>query len=161
METSFLFDFKQAGTSFILAALKDYLYYCRIPIKKGLDIETEKPHLKRFIDKTFSRKCQLFIIAKNFKEDENTCNSCFKITSDIEKFGRMHVIWEDNSQYRVFTNLWRSFAQDIMNKEDLIDKCGHIDVNKYNCKTRSCFLLKSKRTLELHCTCIARLTIHM
>ena len=47
----------------------------------------------------------------------------------------MHVIWKDNSQYRVFTNLWRSFAQEIMNKEDLTDKHGFIDVNKYNCKT--------------------------
>ena len=49
----------------------DYLYYSRISIKEGLDIETEKPHLERFIDKTFSRKrrlcCQLFIIAKSFK----------------------------------------------------------------------------------------------
>ena len=118
---------------------KNYLYYCRISRKEGLDIETEKPHLERFIDKTFSRKCrlccQLFVIAKNFKEDENTCNSCFKITSDIDKFGRMHVIWKDNSQYRVFTNLWRSFAQEIMNKEDLTDKYGYIDINKYKCTT--------------------------
>ena len=88
---------------------KDYLYYCRISIKEGLDIETEKPHLERFIDKTFSRKCrlccQLVIIVKSFKEDEYTYNSCFKITSDIDKVGRMYVIWKDNSQYRVFTNL--------------------------------------------------------
>ena len=27
------------------------------------------------------------------------------------------------------------FAQEIMKKEDLIDKYGYIDVNKYNCKT--------------------------
>ena len=94
---------------------KDYLYYSKISIKEGLDIEAEKPHLERFIDKTFSRICrlccQLFIIAKNFKEDENTCKSCFKITSDIAKFGRMHIMWKNNSQYRVFTNLRRSFAQ--------------------------------------------------
>ena len=32
-------------------------------------------------------------------------------------------------------NLWRSFAQEIMSKEDLIDKYGYIDVNKHNCKT--------------------------
>ena len=46
----------------------------------------------------------------------------------------MHVIWKDNSKYRVFTNLWRSFAQEIISKEDLIDKYGYIDANKYNCK---------------------------
>ena len=93
---------------------KDYLYYCRISIKEGLDIETEKSYLERFIDKTFSRKCklscQLFIIANYFKEDENTCKSCFKITSDIDKFGGIYVIWKDNSHYRIFTNLWRSFT---------------------------------------------------
>ena len=61
--------------------------------------------------------------------------SCFKTTSDINKFGKMHVIWKDNSQYRVFTNLCRSFAQEIMSKEDLIDKYGYTDVSKYKCKT--------------------------
>ena len=118
---------------------KEYLYYCIMSVKEGLDIETEKPHLERFIDKTISRKCrlccQLLIIAKNFKEDENACNCCFKIMSDIDKHGKMHVIWKDNSQYRVFTNSWRSFAQEIMNKEDLIDKHIYMDVNKYVCKT--------------------------
>ena len=47
----------------------------------------------------------------------------------------MHIIWKDNSQYRVFTNLWRSFAQELMNKEDFTYKYGYIDINKYNCKT--------------------------
>ena len=47
----------------------------------------------------------------------------------------MNVIWKDNSQYRVFTNLWRSFAQEIMNKEELIDKYGYNDINKYSSKT--------------------------
>ena len=65
-----------------------------------LDIETENPPLDLFIDKKISRKCrlcsQLFIITKNFKEDENTCNRCFKITSDKHKFGKMHVIWKEN-----------------------------------------------------------------
>ena len=118
---------------------KEFLFDCRISVKEGLDIETEKPHLEGFIDKTILRKCglcsQLFIIPKNFKEDENTCNSCFKITSDIGKFGKMHVIWKDDSQYRVFTNLWRGFTQEIMNKEDLIDKNRYIDINKFNFKT--------------------------
>ena len=119
---------------------KGFLCYCRISIKEWLDIETEKPHLERFIDETFSRKCrlccQLFIIAETFKEAENTCNSCFKIMPDIDKFGRMHIIWKDNPQYRVFTNLWKSFAQEWWTRNnDLIDKYGYIDVNNYNCKT--------------------------
>ena len=47
----------------------------------------------------------------------------------------MDVILRDNSQCRVFTNLWKSFAHEIMKKEDLIDKYGYTDVNKYNCET--------------------------
>ena len=118
---------------------KGYFYYCRISVKEGLEIETEKPHLDLFINKTIPRTCrlcsQVFIITKTFKEDKNTSYSCFKITSDIDKFGKMHVIWKDNWQYRVFTNLWRSLVQEIMNKEDLIEKDGYIDINKYKCTT--------------------------
>ena len=58
---------------------KGFLCYCRISIKEWLDIKTEKPHLERFIDETFSWKCrlccQLSIIAETFKEAEKTCNS--------------------------------------------------------------------------------------
>ena len=41
-------------------------------------------------------------------------------------YGKMHVIWKDNLQYRAFTNLWRSIGH---------DKYEPIDVNKYNYKT--------------------------
>ena len=96
----------KVGKQIFFVMSKGFLYYCRISVKEGLDIETEKLHLEHFIDKTIYRKCriccQLLIIAKNFKEDENTCNSCFKTTSGIDKHGNMHVIWKDNSQYRVF-----------------------------------------------------------
>ena len=68
-------------------------------------METEKTHLEHFIKMIKSRICrlfsQLFIIIKNFKNDENTCNSCFKINSDIDKFSKMHVIWKNNAKYRV------------------------------------------------------------
>ena len=68
-------------------------------------------------------------------------------------------MWKDNSQYRVFTNLWRSFAQELMNKEDFIYKYGYIDINKYNCKTTQaldCFWNQREPT-----SCIAWLTTQM
>ena len=110
--------------------------------KEGRDTETERPHLEIFIDKTVSRKsmewCQLFLIAKNFKNDEGVCDVCFKIVSDLKcQFAKMHIIWIKNSKYRAYTNLWRSFAEDTMRKEESLDKCGYIDVNKYNNKTTS------------------------
>ena len=65
---------------------KDLLYYHWISIREGLDIETERPHLEIFIDETVSRKCteccELFLIAKNFKNDEGVCDVCFKIVND-------------------------------------------------------------------------------
>ena len=44
----------------------------------------------------------------------------------------MYVIWLNNSKYRVYTNLWRSFADEIIRKEGVVDKDGNIDVNKYD-----------------------------
>ena len=53
---------------------RDILYYYRISIKEGLDIQTEKPHQETIIDTTISIKCihcwGLFLIAKNFKNEE-------------------------------------------------------------------------------------------
>ena len=120
---------------------KDLLYYEGISIKEGLDIETESPHLEIFVEKTVSRKstecCELFLIAKNFKNDEAVCDVCFKIVNGIDKFAKMHIIWVNNWKYRAYTNLWRSFADEIMRKEESLDKYGYIDVNKYNNKTTS------------------------
>ena len=118
---------------------KDFLYYCRISIKEWLDIETKKAHLERFIDKAKARICrlcsQLFIITENFKVDGNTCHNCFIITSDIDKFGKMYVICKNNAKFRVFTNLWRSLDQKIINRENLLDKYGYLEISKHNNKT--------------------------
>ena len=118
---------------------EDFLYYYRISIKEVLDIETEKHHLKMFNDRIISRKCrhcdELFLITKNFKNEKRVCDVCFKIVADIDKFGKMHIIWVNNSKYRAYTILWRNFTDEIMKKEELVDKYGYIDVNKYNGKT--------------------------
>ena len=49
----------------------------------------------------------------------------------------MHIIWVNNSKYGACTNLWKSFADEIIRKEESLDKYGYIDVNKYNNKTTS------------------------
>ena len=78
-----------------------------------------------------------FLIAKNFTNDEAVCDVCFKTVNGIDKFAKMHIIWVNNSKYRAYTNLWRRFADEIMRKEESLDKYGYIDVNKYNNKTTS------------------------
>ena len=93
-----------------------------------------------FIDGTISRKCRhrgkRFLISNSFKNEERVC-VCFKIVTDIDKFGEMHKIWVNNSKQRACTNLWRSFTDEIVKKEELADKYGCIDLNKYNEKTTS------------------------
>ena len=70
----------------VFEIFKEFVYYQRITIKEGLNVESEKPHLERY-DKTKSRKCrlcsQIFIIKKKVKDNDNDCNQCFKITNDI------------------------------------------------------------------------------
>ena len=81
---------------------KGFLYYHRISVKEGVDIETERPHLEIFIDKTVSRKCtqcwELFLISRSFKNDEAVCDVCFRIVNDIDKFAKIHIIWVNNSK---------------------------------------------------------------
>ena len=101
------------------------MYIHQISTKEGLDTGTERPHLEIFIDKTVSRKCmeccQPSLIAKKIKND-GVCDVYFKIVNDINKFAKMHIIWVNNSKYRAYTNFWRSFAEEIMRKEESLDK---------------------------------------
>ena len=97
------------GLNKVIILTKEFLYYYQISIKEGLDIETEKPDLEIYVDRTISRKCrhccEIFIIAKFFKNDEHVCDVCFKTVNDIDKFGKMHIIWLNNSKYSAHTNL--------------------------------------------------------
>ena len=52
---------------------KDFLYYYRISIKEGLDIQTEKPHLDLFDEKNLKKVqplCTTFCDCKKIQERE-------------------------------------------------------------------------------------------
>lgn len=73
---------------------KDYIYYSRISIKEGLDVESQKLHLKIY-DKNITRhrlRCrQAFIIKKKFEFNNIVCNECEK---PLEKDDRVNpMIW--------------------------------------------------------------------
>ena len=51
-----------------------------------------------------------------FKENDDDCNQCFKITNGITDTERMHVIWKENVKYRVYTNLYQTDTNYIMKK---------------------------------------------
>ena len=61
----------------------------------------------------------------------------FDLKSLMTQTTKMHIIWVNNSKYGPYTNLWKSFADEIISKEESLDKYGYIDVNKYNNKTTS------------------------
>ena len=45
----------------------------------------------------------------------------------------MCVFWKSITKYHVYSNLWWSFVDSILRKEDL-HKFGNIDMNKYDCR---------------------------
>ena len=114
---------------------KEFIYYSRIFIKEGLDIETPKLCI---YDKEKSQKCslcgQLFIIVKNFNNNPRTCNECHKIVSTVDNDGDMSVFWNNNAKYRVFSNLRWSFVDSILRQEEDLHKFASIDMNKCDCR---------------------------
>ena len=114
---------------------KKFIYYSGISIKEGLDISSK--NLWTY-SKAKSQKCslcsQLFIISKNFNNDHKICNECHKIVSTAEIDEKMCVFWENNTKYRVYSNLWWSFVDSILRKEEDLHKFGNVDMNKYDCR---------------------------
>ena len=109
-----------------------FIYYSRISIKEGLDIDNDKPYIK-----DTNRKCscckEVFIISKNFEFDEQICNECYNIKSKIDcESGKMLVLWIDNAFFRVFTNLCLNWADRILRSERSLDKFGYIDMKKHD-----------------------------
>ena len=84
------------GFSKVIMSKKEILYYHQISLKEGLYIETEKPHLEIYVNRTISRKCRHcgeFFIIKIFKNDDHIFDVCSKAVNDIEKFGKIEIIW--------------------------------------------------------------------
>ena len=101
-------------------------------LDQGLDIETNKlqMNLGRF-DKDIFKKCshcsQVFFIKKNFKIDEDTCNTCAKLLEkDTRIDPKIHVLWNDNAKYRVLSDLHRSHVDYIFRREKITEKIGQV-----------------------------------
>ena len=115
---------------------KDYIYYSCISIKEGLDIESQKLHLKiydKYITRRRLRWRQAFIIKKNFEFDNIFCNECEKLLEKDDRVNPMiWVIWKNNAKYRVQSNLYLQYVQNIMHRDDVVlAKSRQIDVEKY------------------------------
>ena len=113
--------------------VKKFIYYSRISIKEGLDISSKSLWT---YDKVKSQKrsscSQLFIISKKFNNDHKICNECHKVVSTTEIDGKMCIFWKNNAKYCIYSNLWQSFIDSKLRKEEDLHKFGNVDINKYD-----------------------------
>ena len=119
---------------------KSFIYYYRISVRQGLNIELKTSQLMLGnYNKEIYQSCkychQVIEIKKGFNENPFICNICFKLLKNEDKINpQIHVIWSENQQYRVFTNLHRSYLDRIFRFENIKDKFGKIceeTINKH------------------------------
>ena len=109
---------------------KYFIYYSRVSVKEGLNIEsnTSELMLDKYNKEVYRRCrycCCVIEIKKGFKEDSSVCNMCFKLQNQDKINPQIHIIWTENQKYRVFTNFHRSFLDNMFRIENKY-KCGDI-----------------------------------
>ena len=111
---------------------KYYIYYHRVSIQEGLNIELKISELMLCnYDKEIYQKCEychcVIEIKKGFKENAFLCNLCFKLLQYHDKNNpQIHTIWTENEKYRVFINLYQSILDKLFRRENIKGKCGEI-----------------------------------
>ena len=110
---------------------KSFLYYSRISVSEGLNTELKTEICLERYDKETYKKCgychQVIEIKKNFKEDTDTCDVCFKLLQKEDKINTfIHIIWKENTKYRVFSDLHRIYVDKIFRREPILGKSGSV-----------------------------------
>ena len=115
---------------------KSFLYYSRISVSEGLNTElkTSEICLERY-DKETYKKCgychQVIEIKKKIKEDTDTCDVCFKHLQKEDKINTLiHIIWKENTKYRVFSDLHRIYVDKIFRREPILGKSGSVSIEQ-------------------------------
>ena len=118
---------------------KSFLYYSRISVSEGLNTELNLEICLERYDKETYKKCgyrhQVIKIMKKFKEDTDTCDVCFKLLQQEDKINTfIHIIWKENTKYRVFSDLHHIYVDKIFRREPILEKSGsvskeQIDIN--------------------------------
>ena len=64
---------------------------------------------------------------KNFKEDTDTCDVCFKLLQKEDKMNTfIHIIWKENTKDRVFSELHCIYVDKIFRREPILGKSGSV-----------------------------------
>ena len=118
---------------------KSFLCYSRISVSEGLNTELNLEICLEMYDKETYKKCgyrhQVIKIMKKFKEDTDTCDVCFKLLQQEDKINTfIHIIWKENTKYRVFSDLHHIYVDKIFRREPILEKSGsvskeQIDIN--------------------------------
>ena len=114
---------------------KYFLYYSRISVSKGqnTELKTSELCLERYNKEIFKKcgHCKQLKFKKNFKEDNDTCNVCFKLLQKEDKTNPfIHIIWKGNTKYRVFTDLHCVYAHKVFRRGPIVRKSGCISNEK-------------------------------
>ena len=112
---------------------KIFFYYCCMSIKEGLNTELSDSDLAiGKYDKDLFQECnfcyRVYELKKAFKENEYIWNQYYKLLQKVkdEISPKIHIICNENAQYRVFTNIHCSLADHIFRKENVSNKNGNI-----------------------------------
>ena len=96
----------------------------------NIDLNTSELMLGNY-NKEIYQRCKyshcVIEIKNGFKENPFICYICFKLIQNDNKINpEIYIIWTENQQYRVFTNLYRSYLDKIFRRQNIKDKCGEI-----------------------------------
>ena len=65
----------------------------------------------------------MYFLSKKIKMDEDTCNACVKrLEKDTRIDPKIHVLWKDNANYRVLSDLHHSYVDYIFTREKTTEK---------------------------------------
>ena len=112
-----------------------FLVYCRVSVKEGMYVNTDLKISELTLgnyNKDLYRECEwcycILEIEKAFKENEFMCNKCYELLQmeDIRETisPKIYTFYTENEQYRVYTNIYRSFA--IFRKENFKSRKGKV-----------------------------------
>ena len=111
-------------------------YFDRISVKEGISLECYDEQHDKVLNETISKRCSgcrvVFYNSNNFKYKGRTCDRCYKMLFGTSFEPRQaHVIWWNNSKYRIMTTLKCCQAQRLMEKVKPQDRYGYVDIDSF------------------------------
>ena len=144
---------------------KDFIHYCRVSVKDGLNIELSTSNLllekfNREIFQSYTFCHCVREIKKVFTKNCRICDSCMSLLENEDQDNpKIHIIWRENQKYRVFSNFYCDFLDRLFRCENIKNKCGKIDnktIEKHiNAHINDSFIkdIKKSSWVALHLLC--------